>query len=194
LTTPVTFDHMLSLCHHFDLSNTRDAAVWVVACKAFWDCTRLGELLPKSTSSFDTTRNITRGCLLKRGVAANGRHFLTFKIPYSKTRQHAGDWIKSVKYSDLVNPVSAFEHHLHLSCSLPLDALLFAYQTTAGWAYLMREHFMSHCCEIWRSAGLESLLGHGFCISGTTYSVQRANETKIIVSFPFTPTTTCLKL
>lgn len=147
---------MLSLRRHLDLSNTRDAAVWAVACTAFRDCTRLGELLPKSASSFDTTRNVTRGCLLKRGVAANDRHLLTFKIPYS--RQHAGDWIESVKYSDLVDPVSAFEHHLHLSRSLPLDAPLFAYQTTAGWAYLTREHFMSRCREIWRSAGSFSVV------------------------------------
>lgn len=125
-------------------------------------------ILPKSSSSFDPTTNVTHGCPMKR-VAANGCKYFTFKIPYSKTKQFAGDWIESMKYSNLVDPVSAIEHHLFLSRLLPSHAPLFAYQTSMGWALLSREFFIKCCQEIWKTAGLEDLLGHGFHIGGTTY-------------------------
>jgi hypothetical protein len=37
---PVSIDHMHSLYRHLDLSNSFDAAVYCVACIAFWSCCR----------------------------------------------------------------------------------------------------------------------------------------------------------
>ena len=41
----VTLQHIQALCNHLDLTDTFDAAIFAVACMAFWSCCRLGELL-----------------------------------------------------------------------------------------------------------------------------------------------------
>jgi len=37
---PVTIEHLKSLCHHLDLSNSFYISVFAVACVAFWSCCR----------------------------------------------------------------------------------------------------------------------------------------------------------
>ena len=37
---PVTIQHICALCHHLDLTNAFDIAVFAVACIAFWCCCR----------------------------------------------------------------------------------------------------------------------------------------------------------
>ncbi|KDR78457.1 hypothetical protein GALMADRAFT_137530 [Galerina marginata CBS 339.88] len=91
---PATYEHMLALRHKLNLANTRDAAIWGATSTAFKDCTRLGELLPKTRSSFNAKKNVTRGCPVKRGNTASGkRRFVQFKIPWSKTTGFKGAWI-----------------------------------------------------------------------------------------------------
>ena len=50
---PVTLLLLRTLKSGLTLSNTRDAAIWAVACTAWRDCCRLGELVPPSKASFD---------------------------------------------------------------------------------------------------------------------------------------------
>jgi hypothetical protein len=63
-----------------DLSNTRESAIWAVACTAWRDCARLGEVLVDSASAFNPDRHVTRGCPKRRGVASNRHKFVGFKV------------------------------------------------------------------------------------------------------------------
>ena len=55
---PVTLLLLRTLKSGLTLSNTRDAAIWAVACTAWQDCCRLGELVPPSKASFDPARHV----------------------------------------------------------------------------------------------------------------------------------------
>jgi hypothetical protein len=108
LRDPVSFNHMSALCNSLDLTNTHDAAIWAVACTAwcgitwsvyffqfFYTSFSIGELLVKSPSSFTPDCNITHNCPLTCGSAPNSHHFLKFKIPWTKTKLSAGNWISA---------------------------------------------------------------------------------------------------
>ncbi|KAJ7200558.1 hypothetical protein GGX14DRAFT_334859, partial [Mycena pura] len=88
---PVTYNHMTVLRTGLDLSNTRDSAIWSAACTAWRDCARLGEILIDSSSHFDASRHVTRGCPKKRGTASNNHKFVGFKVPWTKTKKSLGD-------------------------------------------------------------------------------------------------------
>ncbi|KAJ6570003.1 hypothetical protein B0H10DRAFT_1831943 [Mycena sp. CBHHK59/15] len=165
---PVSFNHMVVLRSALDLSNTRGAAIWAAACTGWRDCARLGEILVKSASEFNPPRNVTRGCPIRRGVAANKHKFVRFKVPYTKTQQ-SGDWLTSTETFDDVDAVAALEHHLVVNASVPDSAPLFAYATASGWAHLTRSDFVETCNAIWMAAGLGALNGHGFRIGGATH-------------------------
>jgi hypothetical protein len=132
---PVSFNHMAVLRASIDLSNSRDVAIWACACTAWRDCTRLGEILIDSPGKFDSSRHVTRGCPKKRGTATNKHKFVQFKVPWTKTKKSAGDWITSTETFDAVYSVSAIEHHLVVNSTVPDSAPLFAYKTTSGWPY-----------------------------------------------------------
>ncbi|KAJ6605156.1 DNA breaking-rejoining enzyme [Mycena vulgaris] len=165
---PVSFNHMLVLRDHLDLSNTLDSAIWAAATSVWRGCARLGEILITSTTSFTPARNITRGCEMKRGTATNGHKFLQYKLPWTKTQLAAGDWLFLTETHDAVNAVAAVEHHLVVNANVPTDAPLFAYETATGWAPLTRDAFMTQCNAIWENAGMGALYGHGLRIGGTT--------------------------
>jgi hypothetical protein len=166
---PVTFNHMLILRQHLHLSNSRDAAIWAVVSVAFKTCSRLGELVPKSSAVFHPSCNVTRGGTVQRGHAANGRAFIQFKIPCTKTNGTRGDWINASSTTNPLDPVSALEHHLFITNTIPAHTPLFAFRTLSGWSSLNRSDVMSRCQQIWEMNGVQHIHGHGFRIAGTTY-------------------------
>ncbi|KAF8226454.1 hypothetical protein L208DRAFT_1161189, partial [Tricholoma matsutake] len=161
---PVSFECMVALWQHLDLSNTHDSAIWAVACMA---C--LGELLPKSTTTFDPTCNVQWSTPIHHGTAPNNHNYLQFKIPWSKTKLAQGDWITLTETYDVVDPVTTFEHHLFVNSSCPSSSLLFSFETPAGWSPLTCTAFIDHCNSIWVACGLGAIFGHGFRIGGTTH-------------------------
>ncbi|KAJ6453351.1 DNA breaking-rejoining enzyme [Mycena sanguinolenta] len=166
---PVSFNHMVVLRTSLDLSNSRDIAIWAAACTAWRDCTRLDEILINSPAQFDASRHVTRGCPKSRGTASNTHRFLRFKVPWTKTRKSAGDWITSTETFDEVDCFSAMEHHLAVNSSVPDSAPLFAYKTSSGWAHLTHSDFLERCNKIWLDSGMGALNRHGFRIGGTTH-------------------------
>jgi hypothetical protein len=138
---PIMIHHLRTLREGLDLTNTRDSAVWAVACTAWRDCCRLGELVPPSQSDFEPARHVSRGCSVVRGTAGNGRQYIQFKLPWTKTRRQEGDWIVSTETRDDVDCVAALEHHLAVSPGVPSAAPLFAFETHSGHAILSRDSF-----------------------------------------------------
>ncbi|KAJ7465708.1 hypothetical protein FB451DRAFT_1138277 [Mycena latifolia] len=178
---PVSFNHMSVLRAALNLSNTRDSAIWAAASTAWRDCARLGELLIDSPSQFDSSRHVTRGCPKKRGTAANNHKFVQFKVPWTKTKKSAGDWITSTETFDDVDAVAALEHHLVVNADVPDSAPLFSYTTQSGCAHLTRADFIGRCNEIWLAAGMAALNGHGFRIGGTTHLLLRGVDPWVVM-------------
>ncbi|KAJ7469431.1 hypothetical protein FB451DRAFT_1352234 [Mycena latifolia] len=182
---PVSFNHMSVLRAALNLSNTRDSAIWAAASTAWRDCARLCELLIDSPSQFDSLRHVTRGCPKKRGTAANKHKFVQFKVPWTKTKKSAGDWITSTETFDDVDAVATLEHHLVVDADVSDSAPLFSYATQSGWAHLTRADFVgccSGCCsEIWLAAGMAALNGHGFRIGGTTHLLLRGFDPWVVM-------------
>ena len=179
---PVTLKHLDALRRRLVLSNSFDAAVYAVACVAFWACCRLGELLILSRHGFNLQKNVSRGCPKNHGVAKFGRRFSTFHLPDTKTKGADGDDIYLIDCPLLSNPVTAFEHHLASNPQIPDDAPLFAWQTAeGGWAPMTRAWFMDRCRVIWEEEGLERLDGHSFRIGGTTHHLMSGIDPWVVM-------------
>jgi hypothetical protein len=176
---PVSYQHMLTLRHNLDLSNTRDAAIWATACTAWCGICRLGELLP-STNSLDTSRHVTRNCTIRRGTASNYHNFISFFVPRTKT-SITGDWITLTASNDTLDPVAALEHHLFINNACPPSSSLFAYDSIHGYSTLTKPDFIHVCNTIWSSNGLGAIQGHGFRIGGTTYLLLKGVSPWIVM-------------
>ncbi|KIO15446.1 hypothetical protein M407DRAFT_38546, partial [Tulasnella calospora MUT 4182] len=82
---PVTPNHLVILRQNLVLSNTFDAAVYGVACTAFWGICRLGELVPPSENAFIPSKHVSRACGHKSSTTNNGGAYETFVVPRTKT-------------------------------------------------------------------------------------------------------------
>jgi hypothetical protein len=160
---------MLCLRKHLDLSNTFDAAIWAVASIAWCACCRLGELIIDSPTVFDPLHHVSRSTQVIRSVASNKHKSISFKIPFSKTKLNQGEWIQLTEFPGLLDPTSAFEHHLVVNSDVPITAPLFSFTTPSGWSPLLRKWLLARCNNLWRSNGLPTIQGHGFRIGGTTH-------------------------
>ncbi|KAG2359626.1 hypothetical protein BDR07DRAFT_1452269 [Suillus spraguei] len=143
---PVTLKHMHALFRGLDLSNTFDAAVFAVACMAFWCCCRLGELVINSLTLFDSDKHISRSTLIFCHSLLNQIPFTIFYIPWAKTTH---------------GEVMVLDHHLSSNSKVPPTAPLFAYETAGGgWAPMTRPWLLaSRCNQVWRDTGLSELMG-----------------------------------
>lgn len=127
-------------------------------------------------------RHVSRSCLIKRGVASNNHKYLQLKIPYSKTKLSAGDWIICTQTFDSVDCVAALEHHLVVNAVAPPDSPFFSYETAGGTHQpLTRSLFMDRCNAVWLQAGMGSLFGHGFRIGGTTHLLLRGVDPWVVM-------------
>ena len=112
---------------------------------------------------------MARSTSIRHGIASNKHSYITLHIPHSKMKP-MGDSIHITDSGYSCSATVAFDHHLASNTSIPTDAPLFAFETAGGsWAPLHQTWFLDHCREVWSSAGLNNVLGHGFRIGGTTF-------------------------
>ena len=123
---PVTIHHLRVLKQDLDITNTFDAAVWAIACIAFWSQCRLAEVCIDLV--FDPKVHTSRSSPLKSGFAANGVEFGGFFAPLTKTKP-CGEWICWTDSGCECSALTAFQNHRHLNQNLPLSAPLFAFET-----------------------------------------------------------------
>jgi hypothetical protein len=63
------------------------------------------------------------------------------------------------------------------------SALLFAYETANGnWAPMTKLWFMDYCNAVWVAAGLPSMPGHAFHISGATELLLQGINPSVVVT------------
>ena len=172
---PVLEEHLLILRHHLDLTNSFDAAVFAIACVAFWSICRLGEMLIPSRHTFKPDLHVSRAATVRRSATRDGNPFVVYHIPWTKTTQGAGAEISITQREVLTCPVRALEHHLACSAELPFsDTIpLFAYKTSEGWAPMTRDWFLGRVNQVWTDAGHSRLTGHSFRIGSATALLMR---------------------
>lgn len=186
---PVTIEAMVALGAGLDLSNAFDAAVWAVACVAFWSCCRwafpisssffsltysfsrrLGELLIPSRGLFDPTKHVSRSVLPIQSLhLPDATAYATFHIPFTKTTAQDGADISVTSRAHISCPLTALTHHLAANALVPPSAPLFSFETAdGGWAPMTKPWFMDRCNDVWVAAGFPSMPGHAFRIGGAT--------------------------
>ena len=141
--------------------------MFAVACIAFWCCCRLGELL--IDVRFDPKMHVAHSMNIKWGITSNGSKFINFSVPHTKTKVE-GDTINMFDSTCECSAINTFEHHLTSNTTIPINAPLFAFETTdKSWSPMRRSWFIDSCDEIWHEEGLSSVKGHGFQIGSTVH-------------------------
>lgn len=177
---PVTIEHMHALTRGLDLTNSFDAAVWAVACIAFWSCCRLGELVIPSRDTFDPGKHVAGSTHVSFRTGATVSS-ASFHIPWTKTTKNAGADIVITKISDVSDPHNALLHHRHVNCNIPGDAPMFSYKIEdGGWAPMTKDWFLQRCEEVWEAAGMPMLAGHAFRIGGATELLLRGTPPDVV--------------
>ncbi|KAI1784952.1 DNA breaking-rejoining enzyme, partial [Ganoderma leucocontextum] len=180
---PVTLEHMHALRAGLDLTDAFDAAVYAVACTAFWGCRRLGELLIPSRNCFDAKKHVSRGAGVRFQDLRGGAQYATFHVPWTKTTKAAGADVILTANSDSTTPEAAIRHHLRANSAVPGDAPMFSFETAeGGWAPMTRGWFLARCNEVWVKAGLTELSGHCFRIGGATELLLRGTHPDIVAT------------
>ncbi|KAJ6626662.1 hypothetical protein B0H10DRAFT_1941672 [Mycena sp. CBHHK59/15] len=166
---PVTIEHMYALYVTLDLTNCKDAAVWEMACVAFWGCCRLGELLPKSKAAFHPSHNVTHGEVVLFETDDTGRAISTgFRIPWTKVTKEEG--------ADIFFPATTFTREQNV----PAYATLFAYETEAsGHHNMTKSEYLAWVNMVWEMRGLPTVNGHSARIGGATELLLRHNQMEL---------------
>ncbi|GBE86646.1 hypothetical protein SCP_0905260 [Sparassis crispa] len=181
---PVTIEHLYALRSHLDLSNSFDAAVYAVACVAFWCCRRLGELVIPSAGTFDPSKHIARSAPITYRTLPGGIEYAVFHVPWTKTTKQLGADIIATELGDPSSAVIALRHHQQANAKVPAHAPLFSFETTdsTGWAPMTRDWFLNRCNQVWSTAGFEHLTGHCFRIGGATELLLRGTHPDVVAT------------
>ncbi|TFK77876.1 DNA breaking-rejoining enzyme [Polyporus arcularius HHB13444] len=182
---PVTLEHMHALRSGLDLTNAFDAAVFALACSAFWGCRRrLGELLLQGPNEFDPARHVARQAGVRfNKIRGSGESYAVFHVPWTKSTKTLGADVVLVSNSDPSSPVPAMQHHLRSNASIPDHAPLFSFETSNGsWAPMTRAWFLERCNRVWKDAELEALTGHCFRIGGATELLLRGTHPDMVAT------------
>lgn len=105
---PVTIEHLYALRQGLDTTNSFDAAVWAVACVAFWSCCRLGELIIPSFVTAELQQN-SSGC----GICL---------VSHPLDKDHTegrGTYFGDNSRRDTSCPLTALKHHLACNIHIP---------------------------------------------------------------------------
>ena len=164
---PVMIDHLRTMKSNIQLSNPFDAAVWAIACIAFWSQCRLIELCVDGL--FNPTQHAPKSTPLKSRKTSTGVEYGGFFSPSTKTKR-TGEWICWTDSRCTCSTLTAFANHRKQNFHTPGHAPLFAYAMPDGsWAPMKWSSFMDRCNEAWHSPFSMPMTGHSFRLGGTTH-------------------------
>ncbi|CAE7121611.1 unnamed protein product [Rhizoctonia solani] len=177
----VTIAHLRDLHEALDLSNAKDAAIYAIACVAFWGMCRLGELLGSSRLKHDPSKLPSRSSL--KGMPLVGQP-LDLHLPCTKTSQREGATIRLLPQNGRTDPIYAVSNHLYVNSSNQTSDHLFAYRSDALGPprCITKEQFLTRCNEIWTAKGKARLSGHNFRIGGANHLIDREVPSDIVKS------------
>ena len=169
LRAPVSMEHLLVLRRTLDLSISFHAAVWATALVSFFGCRRLGETTIPSSNALDPKLHVLASSPVHFSTTSNGTRSATFRIPWTKTtREEGAQVILTARPDNLVCPVQALFNHCNIvNIDRPSGMSFFTYRSDSGaWTEMVKTTFLGFCDSIWKSAGLNHVLGHSFRIGG----------------------------
>ncbi|GBE88970.1 hypothetical protein SCP_1403780 [Sparassis crispa] len=180
----VTVEHLYALHANLDLSDSFDAAVYAVACIAFWCCHRLGELVIPSVGAFDPVKHVVRAVPVAYHTLPGGTQYTVFHVPWIKTTKQLSADIIATEFGDPSSAVIALRHHLQANARVPAHAPFFVFETsdTAGWALMTCDWFLNHVNVAWAAAGFEHLTRHCFRIGGATELLLRGTHPDVVAT------------
>jgi hypothetical protein len=135
---PVNVKMISQLLEHLDLDSPLDVAIAACATTAFWGQCRLGELLPSSQTSPQTTSFPVRSGFRR---STRNTHSFTLQLPRTKTHRH-GQEVVLVSQKPAVNPIALLHKHLSVN-NMPGDSHLFSYISDNSFFSLTKPVFSS---------------------------------------------------
>ncbi|KAJ7270219.1 hypothetical protein C8J57DRAFT_1226877 [Mycena rebaudengoi] len=142
------------------------AAHWAAALATFWGCHRLGEMLPHSVAKFTTMRDTCRSARVSRS-RVNGRSVLSIHLSWTKTMgiTRGKCLLTEVLGPDSeLDPVRAWDAHIHINHSPPPNTPLFAFRSQSGWRHLLKSPFLDFSASVYLATRLELVFGHSYRI------------------------------
>ena len=141
--------------------------MFAVVTIAFWCQCRIGEVCVDHL--FDTSINMSRSTPQKSGRTTSNITFHLFWEPHTKTKPR-GEFIMWTNSRCVCSAQWAFSNHLRINHNSPPLGHLFAFEAEDGsFPPMRRTWFIAKCNDIWLSSSLGVLMGHSFCIGGTTH-------------------------
>jgi len=166
---PITPAILLRIREELDLTRPLHATLWAAFCVAFFSLLRKSNLVPKSQSSFDPAKHLTR-----RAIQVSG-DCVVLRVTWSKTIQFRQKVLLLPLPELTGHPLCPKHAYLHM-CNMiraPLDAPAFLVPSTGGGlTYLTHDTLVKHLKTLLYAVGLppSSYSGHSFRRGGATYA------------------------
>lgn len=159
-----------------------DAAIWAVACVAFWACCHLGEVLVPRVDTFDPIKYVLCGPTKTTFYKSpSSVHLASFHIPWTKTTQTMNTNIVVTELNDPTCPFTTLCNYLAVNSDVPPGALYFSLSIgILGCSPLTCDWFLDCCKNIWQAASLTMQHGHAFCIGGATKLLLHTTHSDIV--------------
>ncbi|OBZ73566.1 hypothetical protein A0H81_06525 [Grifola frondosa] len=177
--SPFTVEILTSIREQFNLTDSRDAAVWACATTIFWAVARVGEFTVTKLPAFDAAVHVTRRNI-REATDRSGLTETVFAIPRTKSAPGGEDvfWARQEGPTD---PQAALENHLMVNNPAATEPL-FGYKHQGSVRPLTRAFFLSHLSKAAERAGLQPLQGHGLRIGGTLEYLLRGVPFDVVKS------------
>ncbi|KAJ7130518.1 hypothetical protein C8R44DRAFT_872306 [Mycena epipterygia] len=143
-----------------------------------------GELVIKSENKFSTEHDTCRDTHTSFGVV-NNYEVIDFHLVWTKTTTilSAECILTQVKGPDAnLCPSWAFKNHQAVNHSPPPFTPLFAFRENGAWCPLTKDHFLRSTSAAHAAAGLETIFGHSYRISGLVELLLAGGEPEILPS------------
>ncbi|KAI0354333.1 hypothetical protein OH77DRAFT_1405507, partial [Trametes cingulata] len=161
---PVTMQMLELLCLHLDHHVPKDACVLAAADTTFWTQSRLDELFPSSSTTFNPRRTPLRRHLGHLS-GTNGARLLHYL--YTKTKCFAGNITTMSRQHGVTDHLSSLGNHLAVN-SVQADIPPLLNEAPFGHHCFTKKRFLAVCNHIWQAHGVPSTTGHYFHIGSTT--------------------------
>ncbi|KAF8576320.1 hypothetical protein K439DRAFT_1649327 [Ramaria rubella] len=148
---PITKAMLQALYNVLDLAEPFHAAVFTVACDAFWGQCQLGKLLCDTLNTFNGHHHPTIDLY---NLHPNS---VTITLPWTKTKKGRGEIITLAHQIAPLDPATT--HKLHWAINrAPVGSHLYAYACSSTFVPLTKSVFLCCCNKIWADTGTTELL------------------------------------
>jgi len=178
--SPITPVILESILQKLDLSNPLDASMWAVMLTGFLLFARIGNLLPKTVSGCDLSKQLTRSDVFMAQDA------VIFILKWTKTIQNMERVLQVPLYIDQSSklcPKKALVNMVSVSPGSSSDHL-YCYRTSSGNSLITQHHFTQFLRSKLSQCGIcpDSFSGHSLRRGGATCAFAKGVSSELIKS------------